>query len=147
MTDETEQSRKPFVLFLAVMILVSPVVYLLSSAPVLAFVGDGSSLAPQWWNTAYAPVLWIEEKTDGIVLRTPIVKWFELWGVNDELLWRRLLRNSSTYTTIQTFTILEFNNTPIPTTSTVPAHAPGDPQPSQAKNIRQCRWSRQPNVF
>jgi len=36
MTDETKQSRQPFVICLAVMILMSPVVYVLSSAPVLA---------------------------------------------------------------------------------------------------------------
>ena len=84
-TDEPEQSRKPFVIFLAVMILVSPVLYVLSSAPVLAVVGDGSLNAPQWWETAYAPVLWVEEKTDRTAFHTPILKWFELWDVDGYL--------------------------------------------------------------
>ena len=91
-TDEPEQSRKPFMVFLAVMILVLPVMYVLSSAPMLAVFGDGSLHAPQWWETGYAPVLWIEEKTDRTAFRTPILKWFELWEVDGDLIFRKHIR-------------------------------------------------------
>ncbi len=71
-------------IFLVVMILVLPVVYVLSSAPVLALaIGDSSLVmfrdTPQWWETLYGPLVRIDAKMAHSSAGVPMMKWFELW--------------------------------------------------------------------
>ena len=77
-TDEPQQSRKPIAFFLAVMILVLPVVYVLSSAPLLSWSQTNPPSCAEWWWVTFEPLILTMEVTR---LRETFLEWFDMWNV------------------------------------------------------------------
>lgn len=78
-STRTKPSRTSLVAFI---LIVSPIVYVLSYAPVFRFTNDvqdgwGPFTPRQDWQEWYRPVEWL---TDGTPIREPLLSWANLWG-------------------------------------------------------------------